>query len=76
MQELNLFLNNIHHRSISYNKCFFSDVFKTAWCRERKIARSLREMTNKELDTYLRHFYPEAGTKDGKPYKGASLLRI
>ena len=55
---------------------FFSDVFKTAWCRERKIARSLHEMTNKELDNYLRHFYAEARTKDGEPYSRSSLLGI
>ena len=55
---------------------FFSDVFKTAWCRERKIARSLHEMTNKELDNYLRHFYAEARTKDSEPYSRSSLLGI
>ena len=49
---------------------------KTAWCRDRKIAQGLHEMTNNELDKYLRHFYAEARTKDGALYSRSSLLGI
>ena len=58
-----------------YNLPFFH-VLKTAWCRDRKIAQGLHEMTNNELDKYLRHFYAEARTKDGALYSRSSLLGI
>lgn len=43
---------------------------------DRKIAKRLHEMTNNELDNYLRHFYAEARTKDGVLYSRSSLLGI
>ena len=55
---------------------FFSDVSKTAWCRARKIAKGLHEVTNNDLDNHLRHFYAEARTKDGALYSRSSLLEI
>ena len=69
MQQLNTFLKTIQ-------SFFLSDVSKTAWCRDRKIAKRLHEMTNNELDNYLRHFYAEARTKDGALYSRSSLLGI
>lgn len=69
MQQLNIFLKTIQ-------SFFFSDVSKTAWCRDRKLAKGLHEMTNKVLDNYLRHFYAEASTKDSALYSRSSLLGI
>lgn len=43
---------------------------------DSKIAKRLHEMTNNELDNYLRHFYAEARTKDGVLYSRSSLLGI
>ena len=68
MQELKHFPTTI--------QSFFFDVLKTAWCLERKIAKGLHEMTNNELDNYLRHFYAEARSKDGALYSSSSLLGI
>ena len=55
---------------------FFPNVLKTAWWRDRKIAKGPHEMTNNELDNYIRHFYAEARTKDGALYSRSSLLCI
>ena len=66
---------NLNFSPKLYNLPFFH-VLKTAWCRDRKIAQGLHEMTNNELDKYLRHFYAEARTKDGALYSRSSLLGI
>ena len=68
MQELKLLLKTIQ-------SFFYFNVLKTAWCRGRKIAKGLHEMTNSEPDKYLRHFYAEARTKDGVLYSRSSLLK-
>ena len=70
MQGLKLL--NFCSKLFNLSLCF--NVLKTAWCRDRKIAKGLHDMTNNGLDKYLRHFYAEARTKDGALYSRSSLL--
>ena len=44
------------------------------WCRERKIAKPLLQISELELNEALRRFYAEARNKNGGEYSRSSLL--